>query len=108
MERRLAKMGYVAANMDYRLGWKPLADSQDERTNTLINAAYRGIQDLRTAIRYFRKSVEEEGNPYRVDTSRIVAWGGGTGGYVSLLADLFYDYNEITITYKIFTDIEYW
>src|SRR5690625_1285561 len=31
MARRLAKMGYVAANMDYRLGWNPLADSQDEK-----------------------------------------------------------------------------
>lgn len=103
MARRLAKMGYVAANMDYRLGWNPQADSQDERTYHLINAAYRGIQDLRTAIRYFRKSVEEEGNPYRVDTSRIVAWGVGTGGYISLTAAVFDDYNKITKTDKFFT-----
>jgi len=102
ISRRLAKMGYVAANMDYRLGWNPQADSQEERTNTLINAAYRGIQDLRTAIRFFRKSVEEEGNPYRVDTSRIVAWGVGTGGYISLTAAVFDDYNKIMNTPKFF------
>lgn len=102
ISRRLAKMGYVAANIDYRLGWNPLADSQEERTNTLINAAYRGIQDLRTAIRFFRKSVEEEGNPYRVDTSRIVAWGIGTGGYISLTAAVFDDYEKIMKTPKFF------
>lgn len=103
MARRLAKMGYVAANIDYRLGWNPLDNSQDERTNTLINAAYRGIQDLRTAIRFFRKSVEEEGNPFRVDTSRIVAWGVGTGGYISLTGAVFDDYDKIELTDKFFT-----
>lgn len=104
--RRLAKMGYVAASIDYRLGWNPLADTEKERTNTLINAAYRGIQDLRTAIRYFRKSVEEEGNPYGVDTSKIVAWGVGTGGYISLTAAVFDDYNKILQSPKFFDEME--
>src|SRR5690625_7320084 len=35
--RRLAKMGYVEDNMDYRLEWNVLADSQGERTTNLIH-----------------------------------------------------------------------
>ena len=36
---RYAKMGYVVASIDYRLGWNPLAATQAERTSQLINAA---------------------------------------------------------------------
>ncbi|MFM9984644.1 MAG: T9SS type A sorting domain-containing protein [Flavobacteriales bacterium] len=83
---RLARMGYVAISCDYRLGWNPLAETQPERTYTLINAAYRGVQDCRTAIRFLRKSVAEESNPYAVDESRICVWGQGTGGYIAFAA----------------------
>src|SRR5690606_6645115 len=41
--------------------------------------------------------VEENGNTYRIDTSRIVAWGSGTGGYVSLNAAVLDSYQEILI-----------
>lgn len=81
---RLAKMGYVAASMSYRLGWNPLAGTDVERRFGIINAAYRGIQDVRTCIRYFKKSVKESANPWGVDTTRIVVFGQGTGGYLSL------------------------
>ncbi len=84
MVTKLAKTGYVVASADYRLGWNPIATSQDERVLTLINAAYRGVQDANTCIRYFKKSVAEFGNPWRIDTSRIVLFGDGTGGYISL------------------------
>ena len=82
--RRLARMGYVAVAATYRLGWRPDAVDQDVRTNTLLNAAYRGIQDARTVVRFLRKSVAEAGNPYGIDPSKIVLWGHGTGGYLSL------------------------
>lgn len=81
---RLAKMGYVVASAEYRLGWNPIADTQTERIFGIINAAYRGVQDSRTAIRYFKKTAAEDGNPFRVDTDKIVLWGIGTGGYISL------------------------
>jgi hypothetical protein len=81
---RFAQMGYVVASCDYRLGWNPIAETQDERVTTLINAAYRGVQDVRTAVRYFRKSYQDAGNPYGIDTSRIVVTGQGTGGYIAL------------------------
>jgi acetyl esterase/lipase len=54
--KRFAAMGYVAVSADYRLGWNPTATTQEARANTLINAAYRGVQDGRTAIRYFKEN----------------------------------------------------
>ncbi len=81
--RQLAKRGFVAIAMDYRLGWNPLSDLRSVRTGTLINAAYRGVQDVRTCLRYLRKSVAEEGNPYAIDTSRMGMMGQGTGGYIT-------------------------
>lgn len=94
---RLARMGYVVASCDYRLGWNPVASEQDERVYTLINAAYRGVQDCRTAIRYFRKSVAEMANPYGVDPSKIAVWGQGTGGYISFAAATINAYADIAI-----------
>lgn len=81
---RLAKMGYVAAAVDYRLGWNPLAAQQVARMLTYVHAMYRGIQDSRCAIRFFKKTVVEDVNPFRVDTSRIVLWGESDGGGIAL------------------------
>lgn len=95
---RLAKMGYVAASLDYRTGWNPVAPDQTTRRFTLINAAYRGIQDIRTCIRYFRKTVAEAGNPWGVNPDKIIVWGLGTGGYISLNAAALDNYLEIINT----------
>ncbi|MFM7722776.1 MAG: T9SS type A sorting domain-containing protein [Bacteroidota bacterium] len=94
---RLAKLGYVVASCDYRLGWNPIAPTQEERVNTLINAAYRGVQDCRTAVRYFRKSVAEANNPFGIDPSRIAVWGQGTGGYITLAASGIDNYTDILL-----------
>jgi len=96
ISRRLARRGYVVASVTYRQGWRPDAvgpEGQNIRTGTLLNAAYRGIQDARACIRFFRNTVENESNPWGVDTDRIVVWGQGTGGYISLGAG-FLDRNE--------------
>ncbi len=95
---RLAKMGYTVAVATYRKGWNPVASAQEERVFTLINAAYRGVQDCRTAVKFFKKDVAENGNQYGVDTSKIVIWGQGTGGYISLNAASLDQYVEIPLT----------
>ncbi len=77
---RLAQRGYVVFAATYRAGWNPFG-SQNIRTGTLLNAAYRGGQDAHTAIRWIKKGVAEDDNPYGVDPSKIVVWGLGTGGY---------------------------
>ncbi len=87
ISRRLVRRGYVVASATYRQGWRPDAlgpDGQNTRTGTLLNAAYRGIQDARACVRFFRNTVENEGNPWGIDPSKIVMWGQGTGGYLSL------------------------
>lgn len=83
----LAKRGYVVAPINYRLGWNPISPDPTTRVFTLINAVYRGIQDSRTAIRFFRKSVDVDGNPYGVDPDKITLWGLGTGGYIALASN---------------------
>ncbi len=80
---RWAKKGYVAVAMTNRMGWNPTSTDQNVRTSTLLQAAYRGIQDARSLIRYMRQD-EANGNTYGIDESKIVFGGQGTGGYLSL------------------------
>jgi len=65
--------------VNYRLGWNPNA-SAAAATEQLIKATYRAIQDVRNAIRFMRVNA----GTYKIDTSRIVVGGQGTGGYVAL------------------------
>jgi hypothetical protein len=81
---QVVSRGYVGMVAEYRTGWLPTAQEQDIRTSTLLQAAYRGGQDAHTLARWIRKTVVEDGNPMRVDTNRIVYWGLGTGGYVTM------------------------
>ena len=91
---RMAKLGYVTAVIDYRLGWNPVATTQEVRTNTLINASYRGIQDARTAVRFFKANAAA----YKIDTSKVMVWGQGTGGYIALGMASLDKYSEILTT----------
>ena len=94
---RFAKMGYVAASVDYRTGWNPLATTTPERTLGLIQAAYRGIQDGRTAVRYFRDDAAGA-DMFNIDPNSITAFGLGTGGYITLGMGSLNDYSEIVQT----------
>jgi hypothetical protein len=97
MARRLARMGFVVASAEYRLGWNPVAPEQQVRVNTLINAAYRGVQDANTCVRFFNKTAAEDGNPYKVDGERITLWGFGTGGYITLNTTVLNNYQKTLI-----------
>jgi len=81
---RLAKQGYVVAAVDYRKGWNPASTVQDTRTETILQAVYRGLQDSKTCVRFFRKNVATGGNAYGIDDTRIAVGGQGSGGYISL------------------------
>ncbi len=80
---RWAKKGYVAVAMDNRLGWNPTSTDQDVRTSSLLQAAYRGIQDAKAMVRYMRMT-EDNGNPHGIDPTKIILGGQGTGAYISL------------------------
>ena len=94
----LASMGYVVAAYTYRQGWLPTAPEEDVRRGTLLQAAYRGIQDTRTCVRYFRKSADSGGNPWGINPDKIGVWGIGTGGYLALGAGTLDDWDEITLS----------
>ena len=81
---RLAKQGYVVAAVDYRKGWNPNEAITDDRTESILRAVYRGLQDAKTCVRYFRKDVATNNNSYGIDDTRIAIGGQGSGGYISL------------------------
>lgn len=93
---RLTALGYVVAVVEYRKGWNPLGDL-DTRISTLINAAYRGVQDARTAVRFFRKDAVDNGNQWGIDPDNIAYFGQGTGGYISFAAATLDNYTDILI-----------
>jgi acetyl esterase/lipase len=65
------KKGYVAATIDYRLGIEnPLNDK------TRGEAVYRGVQDIKAAIRFARANA----NLYKIDTAQIFIGGYSAGG----------------------------
>ncbi len=92
----LAKRGYVAIAYSYRFGWVPISPEQDVRTGTLLQAAYRGIQDTRSCVRFLRAG-EESNNPYGIDPDKIGVMGLGTGSYLSYGAGSLYDFSEIQL-----------
>jgi hypothetical protein len=76
---RLAKRGFNAVAVNYRLGWNALAQPPVS-TEQLLNATYRGMQDVRNAIRFLNTNAAT----YGIDTSKIIVGGQGTGGYIAL------------------------
>lgn len=75
-----ARMGYAVASFSYRLGIVNVLDLENE----LIRAVWRAVHDGRAAVRYFRKSVEEDGNPWGIDPDRIYMGGVSAGGFLAL------------------------
>jgi hypothetical protein len=80
--KQFARRGYVAASINYRLGWNPTSTDPDVRRGTLLQAVYRALHDTQTAVRYLRKTAAE-GNPYGIDVNKVVLFGQGSGGYVA-------------------------
>jgi len=102
--RELASRGYVAVAYTYRAGWLPTSEDQNVRTSTLLQAAYRGIQDTRSCIRYMRKTVAEDGNPYGIDPDKIGIVGVGTGSYLAWGVGSLYEYEELLVEKFIDTE----
>ncbi len=73
-----AKRGYVTASIDYRLGIGPNGDED------VIEAQVRAVQDAKAAVRYFKQTAVEQGNPYRIDTAQIFIAGEASGGIIAL------------------------
>ncbi len=72
----LVRRGFVVGLIDYRLGMK-VNDG-----DLSIRAVYRGIQDGRSAVRYFRQNAS---NPFlRIDPDQIYIGGHSSGAFIAL------------------------
>ena len=69
-----AKRGYVAFNINYRLGLNILSTYSGER------AVYRGMQDGSAIVRYLREFHED----YNIDPDKIFIWGSSAGSFIGL------------------------
>lgn len=86
----LARMGYVVASINYRVGIPFGADLEVPYGQALL----RALQDVRAAIRWFRQNADTEGNTYRINPEQIFVGGASAGGFMALhLA--YMDENEI-------------
>ena len=73
--RRLARMGYVAVAPNYRLGWNPLATTQDAFLDGLVDAGVRIQQDMKACARFLRMDAAELGNNYGIAPDKMTIWG---------------------------------
>ncbi len=81
-----AARGYVTATIDYRLGFE---NGNDSDTNQL-KALFRGIQDMRAAVRFFYKDAATS-NTWRIDTTQIFVGGVSAGAFIALNLAYFKD-----------------
>lgn len=98
-----ARKGYVTANIEYRLEQTtfihPILDFAD--TYQWHRAIARATQDLKAAIRYFKKDVAANGNAYKVDTSTIFLYGSSAGAITALHTIYLDDTVEMNSLFKI-------
>lgn len=77
----LAKMGYVVASVEYRLGMEGMPFPGPD-SSTASEAVWRAVADYKAAVRWFYKDAATNGNTYRIDTNYIFI-GGVSAGAVS-------------------------
>jgi len=75
--QELASRGFVTASIDYRLGMNIFDEDLSKR------AVYRGLQDLRSAVRFFRADANGS-NTYRIDPNKIFAGGHSSGAFMAI------------------------
>jgi hypothetical protein len=69
-----ARCGYVVASIDYRIGFNTVDTQSAER------AVYRGVQDLRGAVRFLCQNYSQ----YKIDTTAIFLTGSSAGCFSGL------------------------
>ena len=89
--RQFARGGYVAASVQYRLGFVNHSSKWTcnypvyscvfaADTAEWIRAWYRGVQDVKGAIRYLANRADE----YRIDPDNVFLAGESAGGFIAL------------------------
>ncbi|MEZ5047690.1 MAG: carboxylesterase family protein [Chitinophagaceae bacterium] len=93
---QLARRGYVAATLDYRLGWNSIGTGFPCTGNTteLNLAMYRALQDVKAGIRY----LSFHANAYGIDKNTIFLAGTSAGAYTVMEA-AFMDQQEANLAF---------
>lgn len=81
MANEFAKMGYVYCNSNYRLELSPVSLLFP---NMMLKAVARGVQDMKTLVKYFFYSARHEGNPFGIDTTKVFLCGSSAGAFNAL------------------------
>jgi para-nitrobenzyl esterase len=89
---RFARLGFVAVAPDYRVGFF------FPNSNTTQLAVVRGMHDLRAAVRFLRKTVAMDADPYGIDPDRIIVGGVSAGGIAAIHATYLDQSSEIPQT----------
>jgi pimeloyl-ACP methyl ester carboxylesterase len=76
---QFARRGYVVISAGYRTGFASSGPLCPTDTTELIRAWYRGIQDIRGAIRWSKDRYQQ----LRIDTNLVFAAGWSAGAYIS-------------------------
>ncbi len=84
-----ARQGYTVISIDYRIGFNTIS------TGSAIRAVYRGIQDLRAAVRYMC----ENQSLYKIDTNYIFYTGSSAGCISGIHASYMTDADRPSYTY---------
>ncbi|MDO7847829.1 alpha/beta hydrolase [Hymenobacter sp. M29] len=80
---RFAKLGYVTASIDYRLlDFGTILGGGFDTVN-IAKSAIRGMQDLRAAVRFFRKDAATT-KTYKVNPAYIAVGGSSAGAFAAL------------------------
>lgn len=82
-----ADSGFVTATINYRQGWDPGAGVCDGDTSQIIEALYRGIQDVNAAARF----LIEQATDYNIDTNWVFLAGASAGAVAMLNTAYFTD-----------------
>ncbi len=80
----LVKKGFVVASVNYRLGSTLLG------FNAIEQSIYRGVQDVRAALRY----IVHHSQHYNIDPDHIYLAGSSAGGIISLTTTFMTDENS--------------
>lgn len=94
----MAKRGFVVATINYREGWgfSPL-NTAEQNAREILPASWRAIQDFKTAVRFFKKTVAEGGNIYGISSERIIGSGFGAGAYLPINSQIIDLSEELTL-----------
>lgn len=79
--QKFAKLGYVVASIEYRLGFGGFLPTEE----TATAAVFRATSDMKAAIRFFRKDAETS-NLYKINPDFIFAGGVSAGAFMALHA----------------------